>query len=260
MKVGLNSFAYRWNISKGGMDVYSFLDEAVSLGADIVQICENLPYLSLSNDELLAIKEKYSSSLEIQTGFRARNVDEFRKALSAADCLGAKETRVILEPSVRSEVDLDNIISVLKCIECDLRTYGIKLMLENHFLITPDEYAYILRSLDSDCFGICFDCFNSIAINYGTKETFRILSPYIRQVHVKDVQIARVGTSFVVSGCALGSGLLNLDELFGNTFDISDKFFFIESWIDLNVLGSEPFDAEKTLNAQSYETLKRRLK
>ena len=257
IRIGINSFAYRWSILDGKMDIISFLNQAVSLGVEIAQICDNFNLLELSIDDAVRIVRDFGKRISIQTGFRGHDVKMLEKAILVTNALGGSQMRLIPENTDdKSDVDCigNDLLSIVPlCRECN-----INVMIENHFAFKPQTYSCLVKTLPSDCFSICFDCFNSIARNVDSLSAMHELAPYVRQIHVKDARICREGTGFKFNGCLLGDGVLDLDSLVdcipGNSNPLD---FVLESWMDRDFLGKDVYSKEISMNEKGIEWLRR---
>ena len=72
-KVGISSFALRYAIaaSTNSLDPIGLLEKAAELGAQAVQICDNLPLAPLSNPKLDALARRAADlGLELEVGTR----------------------------------------------------------------------------------------------------------------------------------------------------------------------------------------------
>ena len=104
---------------------------------------------------------------------------------------------------------------------------------------------------------VCYDCFNSIAMNIGTEQSFSVLLPYIEDVHVKDVMVCRYKTGFLFSGCRFGEGILNVKDIVARTLAIHpDAAFILEGWIDEVGDKAETIRNEEEINRYGIRYLK----
>ena len=75
----------------GRMDIVSFLNQAVSLGVEIAQICDNFNLLELSIDDAVRIVRDFGKRISIQTGFRGHDVKMLEKAILVTNALGGSQ-------------------------------------------------------------------------------------------------------------------------------------------------------------------------
>ena len=83
IRLGINSFAYRWNVLDEKMNIASFLSQAESLGVEIAQICDNFNLLELSVDDVAHLCRAVRGKISIQTGFRGHEMKKLEKAMMA---------------------------------------------------------------------------------------------------------------------------------------------------------------------------------
>lgn len=235
VEIGLSSYSYRWAILQGDMDIKDFLNRACSLEVSRAQICENLDFLASNSDQRKSIKETFGSRLIIETGYRGHNPFELEKALIATWELGAKTMRLIPEGVEEKKIDLDAIKSDLASMIPLLERLDLQLCLENHFSIHPEKLSWLVEQLACSRISICFDCFNSFALNVCTFEALDALLPFITQIHIKDVSIERSGNGFHIKGCKLGNGILDITRLRDRLMCANKNVpWLIESWRDLD--------------------------
>jgi len=249
MTVGLSSYSYRWSIQKGVMDISGFLQTACELGVPYVQICENLPFATLTREEQSRIRDEFSSRIVIETGYRGSDPDILEKALIATHGLGAKTMRLVIEDTETKTLNLDQVIRNMETILPILEKYDIELCIENHFGLTPKQIRTLIETLNTDRVSVCFDCFNSIALNIGTNEALDELLPFSSRIHIKDVKIKRNGTGFCFKGCPLGTGVLDIPWLLSRFMEAGkDPTIFLEGWIDERPTKEETFEYERQIN------------
>src|SRR5690606_21380999 len=114
------------------LTVLGFLEEAKKMGYQGVQLCENLNYAELSNDELKAVKKKADElGLLIELGMRDVTRENILLHLEIAEEVSSDFLRIVLGPS-RLEPEKDRIglreraICVLKDILPRLRATEIR--------------------------------------------------------------------------------------------------------------------------------------
>ena len=106
-------------------------------------------------------------------------------------------------------------IGIIRNLLPRIRQYGVVLGLENHDRFPARSLERIIQATDREWVGICLDTSNSLGAGEGIGEIVDVLLPYTVNLHVKDFQVKRVPhkMGFQVSGCALGSGMLDLPYL-----------------------------------------------
>lgn len=216
MKAGLTSYAFRWAIEGHGtpggvpMGPLQFLDKAASLGAQVVQICDNLPLDGLAPGELEQIARRGAElSLTVELGIRGSRPEHLRRNLAVVQSLGTQILRVVLS-APGWEPDADQVVALLCAVVPDLRAAGVTLAIENRFRFTPRALAEIVRRVDDPAVGICLDPLNSIANLIGPAEVISALAPLAVTAHAKDAVICRPSAGLYIAGCPLGQGLVDL--------------------------------------------------
>jgi sugar phosphate isomerase/epimerase len=216
MRVGLTSYAFRWAIEGRGMpddvpmEPTQFLDKAAHLGAEVVQICDNLPLDSLSPSQLAWVARRGTElDLTIELGIRGSRPDHLRRNLAVARSLGARVLRVVLS-APGWEPGADEIISLLRALVPELRAAGVTLAIENRFRFAPRALAEIVRRIDDPAVRICVDPLNSVANLIGPSEVISVLAPLAVTAHAKDAVVHRPSAGLYIVGCPLGQGLVDL--------------------------------------------------
>ena len=89
MRLGIGSYTFAWAVGIPGrlpptrMSAFDLLDEAVRLGVAVVQICDNLPFLNLTETEVDAFEAKSKElDLTIEWGTRGLDPVTLRKNLA----------------------------------------------------------------------------------------------------------------------------------------------------------------------------------
>jgi sugar phosphate isomerase/epimerase len=221
MKLGVSSFTFPWAI--GGiesdhplaMSASELLERAHNLGADVLQIADNLPIGHLSDGDLQKLKvaaDGYAISLEVGTrGVKTENIERF---LEIAQILGSPILRVVID-SKGHEPDIAEICELLKPFATKFKEVNIKLAIENHDRLTCAQFNEIIDRLGSDWVGICLDTVNSLGAVEAPNTVIPALAPRAINVHMKDFEIIRSNgqMGFTVCGTALGQGRLDVAEV-----------------------------------------------
>lgn len=256
MKVGINSYAFRWAIGYGMMDIHRFLAKCEELSVDVVQICDNLPFADLDEKTCQAIRERYSGRFVLKTGYKGLEKGDIERALCVSHKLGASSMRLVID-GLGHKASVDEVVDVIKGLLPLLEKLDMRLSIENHFEHTPEELRTIVEKVGSGYITICYDCFNSIALNIDTEHSFSTLLPYIEDVHVKDVQICRFNTGFLFRGCRMGEGILDVKDIVRRTLEINrNSAFILEGWIDELDELDETLRREEELNSDAIRYLK----
>ncbi len=236
-KIGVGSYAYRWALGTDNfrparpLTPEDLLNRAAAAGAEVVQLCDNVPLADLSDSALESLAGRAARlGLAVEVGTKASSADHFRRYTAIAARLGARLLRVVLDsPRGALETEADTIRPILP----DLHARGVVLAIENHFTFTPRQLADFIRTINDPHVAVCLDPLNSISRLIGPGETIAVLAPLAASVHVKDVQVRRIGAGFHIAGCPLGEGLLDLEALVNALAEHSRApNFILESWMD----------------------------
>ncbi|MBX2840830.1 MAG: sugar phosphate isomerase/epimerase [Flammeovirgaceae bacterium] len=221
MRFGIGTYAFAWsigvleNMPENPMTVFQFLEEAKTLGADCVQIADNIPLDQFSPSELNQIKGKAEQlDLEIEVGVRGLLPYNINKYLELADFFNSPILRMVIytheyQPEIPGIIDLIN--SYLPA----FRAKNVKLAIENHDRLKAANFLEIIKNTDEKQVGICLDSANSIGADEGFAEVVHQLLPYTINLHVKDYSIKRLSHNmgFSITGTPTGKGRLPVDWL-----------------------------------------------
>jgi sugar phosphate isomerase/epimerase len=93
--------------------------------------------------------------------------------------------------------------------------HGVVLAMENHIDLLSAEMAELMTEFDSPWLGVCLDTANNLRLFEDPVEVARLLAPWARATHVKDVHVRRGNPrdfSFWPS-VPLGDGLVDIVEI-----------------------------------------------
>jgi sugar phosphate isomerase/epimerase len=239
MKIGISSWAYPWAVGVPGseplnpMTPEQLLGRAKELDVEVVQIADNMPLDSLGDEELERLLYTATQlGLELEVGTCGFAPEHLKTYLEIARKLGSAFLRVVVD-SPGHQPDNDEIMSTLRQVLPIAEQYGIDLLIENHDRLTADGLRSILGAAGSERIGIVLDTINSLGTFETVEHVLNVLAPWVRNVHVKDVTISRLGhkMGFLVEGAPAGSGDLNLDLLFNSIAQLEqDVNLILEQW------------------------------
>jgi len=230
--IGMSSYALRWSIQWHKWSPEMVLRKAAELGAQVVQICDNLAPEERPESELRSLAVQAERlGLVLELGAVGCTPAHLRTCLQSAGFLKARILRMVIShgnPPVLAELE-----QTIRASLPELRDRDICLAIENHFDLAPRELRLLVETIGSAQVGVCLDLFNSVYHLSGQDETKACLAPYAKSVHVKDVNVQRQNTGFYIYGCRLGTGRLDIAgllaalQLTGNT-----PALLVESWMD----------------------------
>lgn len=197
----------------------------------------------------------------LEFGARREALDELLAWIRIAPRLGVALVRLVAaSPRFRGEDHVDRQIArtvpALRT-ACDAaRDGGVSLAIENHADLTGTEMAELLGEVGDDILGVCLDTANALRVGDDVLETATLLAPWVRQVHLKDVE----GTwSDPVAGprsVPYGEGMIPLEGV----LDVLDAASFAGLvCVELGHLGPGVVD-ERNLVGQSVGWLKARVR
>jgi 3-oxoisoapionate decarboxylase len=221
MKAGISSYTYTWAIGVPGkepehpMTVYHLLEKAVELGAEVVQIADNLPLDQFSQPELLKIKNMAEDlHLNIEVGARKMTFENLEKYIELSVFFHSPILRFVIDGKDYSP-DLEEIHKVIKKAVPLLESNKVILAIENHDRFKAAEFAEMVYRSGCRQIGICLDSVNSMGAGEGLETVIDKLAPLTVNLHVKEFSINRVShqMGLIIEGCPLGEGMLPLREL-----------------------------------------------
>jgi sugar phosphate isomerase/epimerase len=219
MKVGIGSYALRWAVGSedfapcNPLTPSGLLEKAAELGAEVVQICDNVPLDRLPDTTLTDLAERAARlNLTLELGIKGSQPEHLRHHLALAERLDARLLRVVLTaPGWKPSID--ELVAIFKSLSLELHARKITLAIENHFYLHPAELAHLVKRIDDPLVGVCLDPLNSITLFVSPAETIATLAPLAVSVHVKNARVTRPKTGFYIGGCPLDQGLLDLPDM-----------------------------------------------
>ncbi|MBP3851331.1 MAG: TIM barrel protein, partial [Erysipelotrichaceae bacterium] len=170
MKLGMESFAYRWAIGrlyyrpKDPMDVHALIDQCVRFKLHAVLLCNNIELHTLSDSQILEIKEHLDKEkVDVEVGARGVDQEYFKRMLEICHLLGAKILRVGWDMDRTTNLDkqVQNGIETMKKLMQIANAYGVEIGIENTKVITIQEVKAIIEGVNVPHFGAVIDTCNS---------------------------------------------------------------------------------------------------
>ncbi len=254
MRLGLGSYAYRWNIGikdqvpPSPMTPFDVLEAAERMGLDLVQYADNMPLEALSAEELerlAALARAKGITLEVGTQcFDAKQVAEY---IGICKVISSKILRVALDAE-DALVPVPELAEQLRPLVEEAKVAGIRIAIENHFNYPSPRMVELLEAVNDPALGVCLDVANSICAGEWPEETITMLAPYTINLHLKDYEITPdpYGVGFRIHGVPLGEGRANipwiLDQLAHCDADMS---VIVEHWLPLGASLEEAMAQEQ---------------
>lgn len=250
MKAGISTYAYFWRRPS----LSEMLEDVARLGGEVFQICDWPELETTTACERHALSRRATElRIELELGTRADSPDEVRRYLSYCADLDSRLLRILPGPSLASVETLEQLLP-----ECE--SAGVALALETYEVIGSQDLLELVTQLDHPHLGICLDPSNCVAGLEPPSQVMSRLGPHTINLHVKDFVFRRredrIG--FLLVGCPLGKGMLDLDALLDAASDApTDCNAIIELW--LPDLGSGTRELEAAWTGASFGRLRRAL-
>lgn len=213
MKVGVGSYTWPWAVGREGytprhpLRAAGIFELSRNLGVEVVQLADK-PYLhEMSREELLRLDSAAKrNNLEIEVGTRGIEPSHLMTYLDIANVFHSTLVRTVthqIDESAEARIR-----EVLPAFE----EAGVSLAMENHDEYSSKDFAGFIERIGSGNVGVCLDTVNSFAAMETPEIVVRTLAPYTLNLHVKDFNIARVGSElgFMVTGAPAGRGRLDV--------------------------------------------------
>jgi sugar phosphate isomerase/epimerase len=265
MKIGLVSWAFRYSIGAPGitpshpLSHLEMAEAAASLGAEVLQICDNAPLHRLPSADLHALgAQARRLGLDIEVGTSGARAANLAAYLDIADTLEARVLRVV-EDMHDWTPSLSDIAGEVARVLPRCRAQGVKIALENHFRMGSRDLVRLIEMIGDEHVGACLDTLNSIARLEGWREVVSSLAPYAVSLHLKDgVTVKHGAVGFVVTGCPLGSGLIDLPWVLQEVRSHGrDPNAVAEAWMEPAQTEAETLRCEREWMAGSLAYMRR---
>lgn len=255
MRIGLSSFCYRYAVNDtfAPLGAVEMLRKAAALGVDLLQVCDNLPLDALSDDELDEVQRVAAAlGVAIEVGTSGLDPDHLARYVALADRFGSRALRLVLGSD-----DVALASERLRAILPALEEAGVVLAIENHFDLPSPQLVALIEALDSGWVGICLDTANSVGLVEPPLETVAALSPFARQVHLKDYLVERAPIGYHVTGRALGEGWLDANRVLALLGERAGELdYMAELWMDPAETREETLAQEERWIARSVAALR----
>ncbi|MFV0333281.1 MAG: sugar phosphate isomerase/epimerase family protein [Tropicimonas sp.] len=254
MRLGLGSYAYRWNIGIKDqvpvhpMSPFDVLDAAEALGLDLVQYADNMPLEALSAPDLeqLAAQAR-EKGITLEVGTQCFNAEQVAQYIDICKVISSRILRVALD-AADAEIPVAELAEQLRPLVADAKAAGIRIAIENHFNYPSPRMVELLEAVNDPALGVCLDVANSICAGEWPEETIALLAPYTINLHLKDYVIDPdpYGVGFRICGVPLGTGRADipwiLDQLAHCDADMS---VIVEHWLPLGASLEEAMAQEQ---------------
>lgn len=90
---------------------------------------------------------------------------------------------------------------------------GVVIGLENHQDLDSGDLLKLCGTIDSEAFGVTFDCANALGIAEHPVEFLRAVSPWVVHAHLKDYRAQWVTDGYALVRCPIGDGVVPFADL-----------------------------------------------
>lgn len=264
MRIGIATFGFAWAIGVPGfertappMGHFDFLETAHRLNAQVVQYLDNLPLTALSETELDRLQARAATlGIALEVGMRGSRAEEVLPYLRLAQRLGTSFLRVMPDLG-KPDPTVAEMVARFRPLLPEFQGAGVRLALENHESLPVQELRRVVEELGPETVGVCLDTVNSVGRMESPEYVTEVLAPYVCNLHLKDFVIRRVPQQlgFVVEGCPVGQGVLNLPDLLQKL--PPDTSIVLEQWPALGPTMEETVSREAAWAQESMAYLKR---
>lgn len=220
MKLGLHARALQLAsglgdykpVGKGALTASQVLEKAAKLGLEAVQLSlANLPDLEMMTLGNLRGKAE-ELGLLLHLAADSLEGEHVVDTIHAAHLLGATQVTIRLsdlkgnvqERQQRLESLLDELDVAIKRAE----RYAVMLAIENGRHTAAADLAALVQAAQSSSVGICYDMGNSLTVPEDPVAAAETLAPYVKSIHLKDLQVYRTEMGVALINCPLGEGTL----------------------------------------------------
>jgi sugar phosphate isomerase/epimerase len=209
LKIGIGSYTYPWNV-KRGMTAEELLDRAISLKANVLQLCDNLDLASIDWASLSTRAKGHG--VELQVG----NIGGPEDVIATAKIAGQ-----VGSPIVRFVIGQAFVAQSVHEVADDFREparicqeNGAQLAIENHDFFTSSQVSQIVNLIGHNC-AVTLDTANSLSNLEGTECLVKHLGAHAICLHAKDVVVEREFHmfGFRVFGVEAGRGTVDFRYL-----------------------------------------------
>lgn len=241
VKLGISSYAYAWAIgvpgyrgggAEGGLTARGLLRKASDLGVRVIQIADNLPLHTLS-DQQLGDLERLAAELRVGIEVGARGLQDLSAYLELAVRFSSPILRVVVD-SAEHQPDIEEVIQTLRFVVPAFERQKVVLALENHDRFTARQFRSMVEAVGSPNLGICLDTVNSFGALEGPEIVLEVLAPFVVNLHIKDFTIYRPehNMGFTIEGRPAGKGKLNVPWLLDRLGSAGrDPNAILELWV-----------------------------
>ena len=269
MRVGVGSYSFPWAIGIKNypppmepLSALGVIEAANALDVRVVQIADNMPLDRMSAADLDRLRDRARQlDIELEVGTRGLEPSRLLSYLDIALRLGAGLVRTLIPvQTAGSKPDLEQLKAWIREVLPAFESAGVTIAIENYERHSYRGLLRLVESVASPNVGVCLDTLNSLGAVETPREVVAALAPYTLSLHVKDFQIRRVesGLGYLISGCAAGDGLLDMDWIIGELNRHGrDVNLIVELWTPFEESVEKTIAVEREWAAVSVAFLKK---
>lgn len=249
--IGLSTYAFFWQHTaafRPPLELGDMLRSTHEQGAALFQICDYAPLDSMTDDELVGIRNLADElGLTLELGTRGLGAEHLSRYLRIAGLLDAALVRSMVNTPTHRPT-LNEAAGLLRDILPSYEEARVTLALETYEQVATTDLVRLVDDIGSTNLGICLDPANTVARLEHPKDVIDRTAEYVVNIHVKDFAFTRkdgwVGFSLV--GCPLGEGMLPYDYLIERVRpDERGINQVLEHWLPMLATADETIEAEK---------------
>lgn len=240
MQLGISSYTYGWNVSldnampRQPMDEIGLVSRTLDFGLKCLQIGDNLPVNTFSNDRKRVLKELLSKHrIRFEIGARNLTAKHLEEHIELCRFMGAPLLRFVTD-CADYEPPVTEVVAIVREFLPELIKNNITLGIENHDRFKARELASMMEAVGSERVGICLDCVNSVGAGEGLVYVAGILVPYTVNLHIKDFTTGRLPhkMGFITEGAVVGKGMTDLPWLLEKIHETGRcQSAILEQWV-----------------------------
>jgi sugar phosphate isomerase/epimerase len=223
LELYLHTYSLRFHLShQPGFDVFAFMDRAAAEG--FVGVClsandANYRHLGGKQPARLAAIRAHLQDCQLACDMDTSGTEpaHLRTMLSVAQAIGAQQVRTYTRYTLPPALLVTQTIQDLQAIAPLAADLGIRVLLENHEVMTGTEIAQVLEVVDSPWIGALFDYGNSQMVMEEPLAALQKMAPFSCAAHLKDHVMLREDQAadgrLSVLGVPIGEGYLPIMPL-----------------------------------------------
>lgn len=267
MILGISSYSYTWAVGVPGhlpeqrLTELNLLTKAGEVGVSLVQIADNLPLHEMTEDRIDALVTTAArKNIRLEAGSNRMTRENLERYIILAERIKSPILRFVID-SDDYKPSLNEIISIIRNAEPELKKNNVTLALENHDRLFTYQFVDIIEKINSPFVGVCLDCANSLGAGEGLHAVVSALAPYAVNFHLKEISIKRKfhKMGFDIEGKPFGEGNLPLEWML-ERLTKKCKTAILEQWTPPEESLAATIEKENRWAAQSIAYLRKYFK